>query len=164
MAFNFPIILLSALVPMIVGAIWYNPKVLGNAWMAAAEMTEDKIKGANMAIIFGLAYVFAVLIGIEITFVVIHQNHLDSMFFDALQNHDPEITDLVNKVRELSKHNHRTFGHGAFHGGIAGVLFALPVLGTNALFERKGFKYIAINGLYWIVSLALMGGVICQLS
>jgi len=38
----------------------------------------------------------------------------------------------------------------------------LPVMGVNALFERKGFKYIAINVGFWTVSLALMGGIICQ--
>jgi hypothetical protein len=43
-----------------------------------------------------------------------------------------------------------------------GLFFALPVMGTNALFERKGFKYIAINVGYWTVTLALMGGVICH--
>ena len=30
-----------------------------------------------------------------------------------------------------------------------------------AYFEKKGFKYIAINAGYFIVSFALMGGVIC---
>jgi hypothetical protein len=38
----------------------------------------------------------------------------------------------------------------------------LPILATNALFERKGFKYIAINAAYWIITLAVMGGIICQ--
>jgi hypothetical protein len=32
------------------------------------------------------------------------------------------------------------------------------------LFERKGFRYIAINGGYWIISMALMGGIICAFS
>ncbi|HRN41812.1 MAG TPA: DUF1761 family protein [Vicingus sp.] len=32
------------------------------------------------------------------------------------------------------------------------------------MFERKGFKYIAINSGYWIITLGLMGGVICQFA
>jgi hypothetical protein len=57
--------------------------------------------------------------------------------------------------------NFRTFKHGAFHGAINGLFVAVPILGVNALFEQKSFKYIAVNGLYWIITLSLMGGVIC---
>jgi hypothetical protein len=38
----------------------------------------------------------------------------------------------------------------------------LPLIGINSLFERKSFKYIFIHTGYWIISLALMGGVLCQ--
>ena len=41
----------------------------------------------------------------------------------------------------------RTFKHGALHGTIAGIFIALPIIGTNALFERKSAKYIFINTL-----------------
>jgi len=57
--------------------------------------------------------------------------------------------------------NFRTFKHGAFHGILASLMLALPLIGINALFERKGFKYIAINVGYWIVSFAIMGGIVC---
>ena len=60
--------------------------------------------------------------------------------------------------------NYRTFGHGAVHGFAAGLLGALPILATNAMFERKGFKYIAVNVAYWILTLTLMGGFICQFA
>jgi hypothetical protein len=56
----------------------------------------------------------------------------------------------------------RTFKHGALHGTIAGFFLALPIIGITSLFERKSFAYIAIHVGYFIVSLALMGGVICQ--
>ncbi len=60
--------------------------------------------------------------------------------------------------------NFRTFKHGAFHGAIGGIMLALPIVGTNALFERKGVKYIAINAGFWIISMALMGGIICAFA
>ena len=41
--FNIPVVLGAALIPTIVGFIWYNPKVMGEAWMKAAEMTEEMI-------------------------------------------------------------------------------------------------------------------------
>jgi hypothetical protein len=43
---------------------------------------------------------------------------------------------------------------------MAGVMFALPLIGINSLFERKSFKYIAINAGYWIVCLTIMGSII----
>ena len=53
-----------------------------------------------------------------------------------------------------------TFKHGALHGSMLGLFVALPVFATNALFEMKSFKYVAINAGYWIVTMALMGGII----
>jgi len=163
MTLNFPILLLAALVPMIVGFIWYNPKVFGKAWMEASGMTDEKVKTGNMPLIFGLSFVFAVLLAVEINFMVIHQNHLGSIFFgqdEALK----AVTEHLNTNYSGWTDNFRTFKHGAFHGFIAGVLFALPVLATNAMFERKGFKYVLVNGGYWILTICLMGGVICQFS
>ena len=60
--------------------------------------------------------------------------------------------------------NFRTFKHGAFQGALIGLFFAMPIVGTGALFERKGFKYIAVHAGYWIITLCLMGGVICQFA
>jgi hypothetical protein len=56
----------------------------------------------------------------------------------------------------------RSFKHGASHGGLSGEFLALPIILTNALFERKGFKYGLLNAIYWIITLALMRGIRCQ--
>ena len=61
---------------------------------------------------------------------------------------------------DLVGSGHRTFGHGAFHGILGGLFIVMPILSINALFERKGFKYIAINCGYWIASMAIMGGIV----
>ena len=163
MVFNFPILLLAALVPMIIGFIWYNPKVFGKAWMEASGMTDEKVKGGNMALIFGLSFVFAVLLAFEMQFIVIHQFHLDSIFFGneaALK----DVKAYLDGSQAGWADNFRTFKHGVLNGTTGGILFALPILATNAMFERKGLKYVIVNGGYWIVTLALMGGVICQFN
>lgn len=156
---NFLAILGAALIPTVIGFIWYNPKVFGNAWMAAADMTEEKMKGANMAVIFGVSLLLSVMLSFVLTTLVIHQMHIYSLFdgfTDAASQ--AEMEGLLATYGD----RFRTFGHGALHGTIAGLFIVLPILGTNALFERKGFKYIAVNVGYWIVTLALMGGVLCQ--
>ena len=158
---NLPVIIGAALIPTVIGFIWYNPKVFGNAWMAAADMTEEKMKGANMAIIFGVSLFLSVLLAVSVNFNVIHQSGIDSLF-NGLTD-EASLAYLAN-FHETYDHVHRSFGHGALHGVLMGLFLVLPVLGTNALFERKGFKYIAVNVGYWVVTLALMGGVICQFS
>ena len=47
-------LLVAAVSALVVGFIWYNPKVFGNAWMKAAGMTDEQVKGGNMAKIFVL--------------------------------------------------------------------------------------------------------------
>lgn len=158
---NLPVILGAALIPTVVGFIWYNPKVFGSAWMAAADMTEEKMKGANMAVIFGVSLVLSVMLAVSVHFNSIHQAHLDSLFNGMT---DEGTLGYLENFKATYGELHRSFKHGVIHGVIMGLFFALPVLGTNALFERKGFKYIAVNVGYWIVTLALMGGVICQFA
>ncbi len=163
---NFVIILIAALIPMIMGFIWYNPKVFGKAWMKAADINEEKMKGANMGVIFGVSLLLSFFLAFSMQFVVIHQWHLNSILLNEEGFNDPnsELGKYVAAFMEKYGHNFRTFKHGALHGTLAGITIALPILGTNALFERKGFKYIAVNVGYWIVTMALMGGFICACS
>ena len=157
MEINFLAIIAAAVSALVVGFVWYNPKVFGNAWMHAADMSEEKIKGGNMAKIFGLALFFALLLAFALQFITIHQTGAMGMVggdpTKALPSYDAFMADYGNAFR--------TFKHGALHGTIAGVFIALPIIGTNALFERKSTKYIFINSGYWIVTLAIMGGIVC---
>ena len=56
MDINFLAVLVAALVPMVLGFIWYNPKVMGTAWMKETGLTDEKMKGGNMAVIFGVSF------------------------------------------------------------------------------------------------------------
>lgn len=164
MEINFPIILLAALVPMVMGFIWYNPKTLGNAWMKAAGVTEESMKGSNMAKIFGLSFVFAVLLSFFLQIIVIHQISLFSVVADTVKPGDTTSADAVwfKNAMDTYGTKFRTFKHGAFHGFIAGIFLVLPLLGTNALYERKSAAYIWINTGFWTLCLTIMGGIICQ--
>ena len=152
----------SALVTLVTGFIWYHPKVFGTAWMNVNGFTDpEKMKeGFNMPLVFGLSYFLAFLISFPLSGVVIHQMG----FFSMLQNHFTEEATLkvFNDLMATYGNDFRTFKHGALHGAITGVFLALPIIATGALFERRGFKYIAINAGYWILCLLLMGGFLCQ--
>lgn len=158
MHFNFWMILVAGLIPLLTGFIWYNPKVFGNAWMKSVGMTEESMKGANMALIFFLCYVFGCIIASALMTIVIHQFGFNSV----LQGDSTaETTDYVKHFYETYGNRFRTFKHGTLHGTIAGFFIAMPIIGTAALFERRGFKYVAIHTGYWMLTLALMGGVLC---
>ena len=154
------IVALAALIPLFTGFIWYSKAVLGNSWMRANRFLKEDMKGGNMAITFGLTYVFSFMIAIVLTSIVIHQFSFYSIVAD-----DPTSaankTWLENSIREHGN-KFRTFKHGALHGSIASVFFVLPVIGIISLFEKRGWKYVLIHWGYWLVTLALMGGVLCQ--
>ncbi len=160
---NFVIVPAAALIPLVVGFIWYNPKLFGNAWMAASGMTEEKARSANMAKIFGVTYLLSLMLTMGLMSIVIHQMHLFSLFMAGPDAKDPNSASslMFKQIMDTYGTDYRTFKHGAFHGTLAGLFLALPILGINALFERKGFKYIAINTGYWMLTMAMVGGVLC---
>jgi len=52
-----------------------------------------------------------------------------------------------------------SFAHGATHGAVLGLFLVIPLFISNGLFEQKSFKNMMINGVYWLIVFALMGGV-----
>jgi hypothetical protein len=89
--------------------------------------------------------------------------HVYSIFANAPTMSDPN-SELGLMLKDfMGKHgsNFRTFKHGVLHGVIGAITIALPVIGINALFERRSFEYVAIHFGYWLVTMGLMGGVIC---
>ncbi len=163
---NFPVILAVALIPLLIGFIWYNPKVFGNVWMKEAGLTKESMPGAKMGRIFLMAYFYSFLAAMAIQFAVIHQFHMYSILAGEPGVNDPtsEVGKMLNDFMGKYGHCFRTFKHGAFHGTIVGIFLALPIVGTSALFERRSGKYVLISAGFWIVCLALMGGVICQFT
>ena len=130
---NWIALFVASLIPFVTGFIFYHPKVAGTKWMVAAGLTEEQLKGANMGLIFGVSFILNFMIAFGIQFFVIHQWGM--------------IGVLIR--------------HGAMHGGFAGLLIASAIIGVNSMFERRSFSYILINGIYWIITLALVGGLVC---
>lgn len=134
---NLLAIVIAALIPMFMGFIYYHPKVFGKVWMDSLGLKEEDLKKGNMGVIMGVSLVMSILL---------------SMFM------------LVNVDGPGQEGEFDTFKHGVFHGVLVGFMVAMPVLVTNGLFERKNLKNLAINTLYWIITIGLMGGVIDMLN
>lgn len=163
---NMLISALAALFPLVLGFIWYNPKTFGPAWLAGAGLTQEQAqKDFNMPLVFGVNYVCSFFIAVSLHFMTIHQFGLQSLILPQ-HGHEmaPEIAAQGAEVLKAYMGSYRSFGHGALHGGITAVFFVLPLLTGGALFERRGWKYILINAGYWIISLAVMGGIVCQFA
>jgi hypothetical protein len=163
---NFLLVFAFALIPLMIGMIWYSKALFGNAWMAASGLTEEKAKSGNMALTIGIAYLFSLMLSFIMYPVVIHQMSFSSMLQAQLMADATKESATAFLNDGLAKYGHefRTFKHGMLHGTIAAVFMALPLIGTCAIFERRSFKYIMIHLGYWIISLMLLGGAICQFA
>lgn len=163
--FNVKALLLAAVANMVIGSIWYNPKVFGTMWMKEIGKTEEDLKGANMLILFGTTFVFALMLSTAIMPIVVHQMHLGSICMNQLQGTDEAAKVMAQADIDgfMGKYGNefRTFKHGAFHGLLTSIFFILPIIGTISLFERRSWKYIFIHVGYWAVNLMVMGGIIC---
>jgi len=160
MEMNFVAIILIAFVPMVLGFIWYNPKTLGSAWMKACNLTEEDLKQGNMLVVFGVSFLLSIMLAFSLQFATIHQFGIFGAFEGTLDN--PEMKTLYDTVMAKVGNNFRYFRHGFLHGGMVAVFTILPVLATNALFERKSVKYVFINFGYWFFCFAIMGGLLCK--
>jgi hypothetical protein len=159
---NFYMFFITALIPLFVGFIYYHPKVFGNHWMKINGFTQEQVEQGNMLITFGVTYVLGIMLSLAFSNLVIHQAHVYSLLMpqvtDATSAEFADMTAMMEKYGD----RFRTFKHGALHGFGSALFIALPILGINALFEHRGFKYIALHAGYWIITMTLIGGVICQ--
>jgi hypothetical protein len=160
MEINFIALLLASLSTLVVGFIWYHPNVFGTIWMKESGMTEDKMKGSNMILIFAMSILYAFLISFVLQMLVIHQFGAMGMIggdpSKALPSYSAFMTDYGTSFR--------TFKHGALHGFMTGLFLALPIIGVGALYERRSFKYVLIAGGYWVITCMIMGGIICAMQ
>ena len=152
----------AALIPMIIGFFWYGKMMFGNKWMKINGFTEESLEGGNMGVIFGVSYIFCVMIAMLLSGMVIHQTAVFQMMMPDIAEAGSEAQQQFNELMSQYGNNFRSFGHGAVHGGFAAVFFVLPLVGIISLFERRGWSYVWVHFGYWFVCLLLMGGVLCS--
>lgn len=157
MEINFVSVIVAALTTLLVGMLWYSEKMFGKIWMKEAGLIEEDLKKGNMLKIFGLTFLFSILLAFIMQVLVIHQFGAMGMIGGD------ETKALPSYIAFMADYGtaFRTFKHGSIHGFMTGVFLALPIIAINGLFERKSWKYILIHAGYWIVTLTVMGAIIC---
>lgn len=126
---NWLAVLVATVSAFVVGGIWYGP-LFGKAWMAEMGFTEEQLKEANMAKIYGIAFVLEFMIALQLAMFLGHGGT------------DPSI------------------GEGAIYGFHIGFFFVALSMGVNALFSRESLKLWFINAFYFVILLTLMGAIL----
>jgi len=162
MAENFYMYFIIALIPLVIGSVYYSPALLGNAWMKTNGFTKESLQGGRMLVIFGLTYVCSLLLTVGLQSMCIHEMGVVQVAMPAVLEAGSQAQTDVNAFLSTYAGNFRTFGHGAVHGVLSCVVFVLPILGIVALFERRGAKYIGIHFLYWLLCFVVMSGLIAS--
>ena len=127
-------ILAGAVAVMILGWIWFHPKVLGQGWMRGAGLTEADMKDPNPIMMVG-ALLMAGVIAWSISRYASHT--------------EPGMSQFV---------------HGMFHGFMPAITLVAPVLVSKGLFEKKNLGWILTGAAYWVLAITLVGGVVYALT
>ena len=58
---NYLAVIAAAVATFLLGGLWYSPALFGKAWQREAGVTEERMKSANMTLIFGLTFVLSLI-------------------------------------------------------------------------------------------------------
>ena len=57
--FNILAVLTAAAASFVLGGLWYSPMLFGKAWQRQTGLSDEQLRGGNMALIFGLSFVLS---------------------------------------------------------------------------------------------------------
>jgi hypothetical protein len=63
---NFVAIVVAAAVTFLLGGLWYSPILFSRAWMREAGLSEERVKQANMARVFGFSALAALVMSFNL--------------------------------------------------------------------------------------------------
>jgi hypothetical protein len=156
---NLYILIASAFIPLLIGYIWYHPRLFGGERWARASgqsigVVNQGVKPWKMA----FTVVLNLLVAFGLYNVVLHQAHIIGMTGGDLE---AIKTGVTAEFMHAYGHTHQHFGHGVLHGlAPTLVCFFVPLLGYTVIFESKPIEYFLIRLGYWAINLSLMGGLI----
>ena len=121
---NWLAVLVAALSTFVLGGVWYT--VFDRQWTKANGFTEGYLKDRNMALVFGLSFVFSLVMALNLALFIGKEG----------------------------------VAFGLFAGFMAGFGWVTLAIGIIALFEKRPFSYLLINGGYMVVAFTMMGGIL----
>ena len=128
---NYWAVLVSAIAAMGIAAIWYSPKVMGNAWMAENNLKEKDLGDPKQAMIQGFVANLVLAFGL-------------AAFFIILQRSEPAVSPL----------------NGAFWGFGLAVLIHGAAGFPNYAFENRSPMLFLIHISNSALGMAAMGAIL----
>ena len=128
---NYIAVLVSAIVSMFIGFLWYSPLLFGKVWMKESGQTKKDIKGVKkkgMAPYYLAAFIATLLMSFILAYFV--QYAAATTLFEGMQA-----------------------GFWIWLG------FVAPVLLGSVLWEGKSFRYYMINVFHYLATLLVMAGI-----
>lgn len=132
---NYIAVLVAGIASLVLGMIWYAPKVFGGAWMRMSNITPEMVERGKrkMPLMAFTALVAGVIMAYVLSFFAIAWG----------------VFDVVGAV-ELS-----------FWTWLG---FMAPVLLGSVLWEQRPVKLYVLNAGYWLVSLIVMAQILLLMA
>jgi len=126
-------VLIAAVVGWLAGAVWYM--AFGKPWMAAADITPDKIEQSRKSGLGFVPFVLAFVADLIMAWI------------------------LAGIIGHLGR-GHVTLINGVISGALCWLGFVITTQAVNYTFGMRKPMLIAIDGGHWLVVLVLMGAII----
>ena len=124
---NYLAVLVSGIAMFALGSLWYT-LLFGKVWQKESGMTDEKAKGANMAVTMGSSFLLMVVMAFGLAILI--------------QGHEGDGVEWLS---------------GLYHGLVVGLLFIGASIGINYLYQLKSFKLWLIDAMYQIICLGIAG-------
>ena len=121
-------VLVSAVAFWALGALWYSPLLFSKRWQKEVGLSDEKLKSANMALIFGTSFFIMLLMVWALNFVI--------------NSHKPENVNLGMRLH---------------YGLFTGFFFSMMTIGINYLYQRKSIVLWLIDGVYVVLGMGIAG-------
>ena len=141
--FNYVSFIIATVMPMVVGFVYYHPKVVGGAWMKANGFTLEGMsppKPVMYLLCLGVSALLASFFWAWVTGVG---------GLEQLQVVDPK-----------DGHSYVTFKHGVGHGILFSITVLLPIFVTMKIFEQRSWSWAIVNWGYWCITSIMMCGIL----
>ena len=158
MNLNYLAFFLISFVPLIIGSYWYHPNSVISKYSKVEFISLKEIGMIKGLVLFVMS--FALVYGY--INLIIHQMGFYELFFTDIMLGNQESEKVVRDFLNIYGNKHRHFGHGLFHGIINAFIFALPFITITAILNKKTNKFIIHHFSFWLMTSAIIGGLISE--
>lgn len=138
MHINWAAFAVAVVAQMLVGMIWFNPKVMGKTWARVNGLDVNNMMPEKPGLTYGITFILTIMFTFWLMINVTGPG----------QDTAPD------------GHSFHTFQHGLAHAALLSIMVMLPVFGAPGLFEKRGWGWILVHTGYWFFRMAVGAGIL----